>query len=62
MKTHAEFLKELKQFAKEQVEYWDDYLPDYGCGNEGHGVACEFLEKIEQFEAQLSGDKGDGYE
>jgi hypothetical protein len=57
MKTHAEFLRELKEFVKAKVKYWEDYLPDYGCSNEGFTVACEILDEIKQFEAQLGGDE-----
>ena len=51
MKTHAELLEELKQDLIDSVDH-EDF----------HDLARPLLDKIEQFEAQLSVNKGDADE
>lgn len=58
MKTHAEFLEELKEYLTDQIAHGSGYIPNYA-GVDGVAVANELLQKIQQFEAQLRGDKGD---
>lgn len=60
MKTHAEFLEELKEYLTDQIAHGSGYIPNYaGVDGVAVAVANELLQKIQQFEAQLRGDKGD---
>lgn len=59
MKTHAEFLEELKKDYKAKQKWFADNAPR-NCSETAarEWQIIDVLNRIEQFEAQLSGDKG----